>query len=67
MIDLKSPESLSLIIPLYTIDDDLRYEGDCWEDQANRQDGQGQDEMLQSEWLKRLNLFFFLEWIFSHQ
>ena len=62
MIDLKSPERLSLIIPLYTIDDDLRYEGDCWEDQANRQDGQGQDEMFQSEWLKWLNLFFFFEW-----
>ena len=56
------------IIHLYTPDDDLRYEGDCWEDQAHRQDGQWQDEMLQSERLKWLLLFiFFLESKFFYQ
>ena len=54
MIDLKSPESISLIIPLYTIDDDLRYEGDCWQDQSSKQNDQRQVEMLQSEDLQWL-------------
>ena len=62
------PQSLQLIIALSKLEDDLRYEGESWQDQTHSQDDQGQDEMLHSEWLKWLLFSFFFEWNFvDHQ
>ena len=43
---------------LTTLDDDLHYEEDTWEDQTSHQEAQGEVEVFHSEWLNMLNLFF---------
>ena len=61
-------QSLQLLLfLLFPLEDDLRYEGDSWEDQTYQQEDQGEVEMLQSKWLELLLLLVFLEWSFIYQ
>ena len=52
----------SLLIPLTTVDDDLRYEGESWQEQTNKQEDQGQVEMFHCQWFNFLVPFFLFEW-----
>ena len=52
---------LKLTIPLTTVDDDLRYEDDSWQDQTHNQDDQREVEMFHSQDFKFFLLFFFFE------
>ena len=57
----------SLLIPLTTVDDDLRYEGDSWQKHTHNQDNQGEVEMFHCQWLNFLLLFFLFEWSLIYQ
>ena len=58
---------LKLIIPLTTVDDDLRYEGESWQEQAHNQEDYGEVEMFHCQWLNFLLLIFLFEWSFIYQ
>ena len=55
------------LIPLSTLDDDLRYEGDSWQEQTHSRQDYGEDEMFQCQWLNFLLLLFLIEWIHIYQ
>ena len=58
---------MKLKTPLKTLDDDLRYEGDSWQEQTHNQEDQGQVKMFHCQWLNFLILFFFFELDFVDQ
>ena len=60
-------DPLKLNIPLTTLDDDLHYEAEGWEDQTHNQDDQGEVEMFHCQWLNFLLLFFLFEWSLIYQ